>query len=447
MRIRGFVSIDKAEKEGSLFNLRDEIGIIGDWVLDKDTGTIVKKERYYVPGPVVGVNTGRKGVSLSDIEHLPPFSEPPQGEGAPNPKDGDLSELWTEAKTLDSLWHEARNHKCGIFVWSKCQDTKHCGTRVISRVPCKREWCPYCGREQSYFHLIYYYKMLNYALIMFNKNGGKIGYLVVTTTPELQEQFLEDPDKMHKFRADVKDYLKDELGYKYGIWRWHFAGDDGRTWYPHLNILLPEGYMDEKKLNRFKRWIQRKYGVKVVNYEWTEDLGKLNHWVRYIARPTWNLQNEADPEKFKGMRKFGIWGNKHFKEGIGLTEEEAFFLALTIVVALEDLKKALRELETEKLEKLKNLERLLKHMLDGEDLVIPKTDQVERDLTLVLHLLRLGRCVRCGGKVKWDFAGFSGWGVLQGLRAGELHRIGWNTWIYVPKEAPPPDDEEVLEEE
>jgi hypothetical protein len=61
-------------------------------------------------------------------------------------------------------------------------------------------------------------------------------------------------------------------------------------------------------------------------------------------------------------------------------------------------------------------------------------------------LLRLGRCVRCGGKVKWDFAGFSGWGVLQGLRVGELHRISWNTWIYVPKETPSPE-EEVLEEE
>jgi hypothetical protein len=443
MRVRGFVSVDKAEKEGFLWNLKDEVEIIdGKWALDKDTGTIVKKEGYYVPGHVVGVGTGRKGVSLSDIEQLTPPSEPPEGEGAPNPE-MDAERLWVEAQALDSLWHEARNHKCGVFVWSKCP---HCGTRVISRVPCKREWCPYCGREQSYFHLIYYYKMLPYALKIFFKTGGKIGYLVITTTPELRQQFLEDPAKMHKFREDVKEKLK-ELGYKYGLWRWHFAGDDGRTWYPHLNILLPEGYMDEETLNKFKRWIERKYGVKVVNYEWTEDVGKLNHWVRYIARPTWNLQNEADPKKFKGMRKFGVWGNKYFKEPL-IDEGMAFLLALTVVVGMEEIENALNTLKTEKYEKLITL---LERMLKGEDVVkdlIPKDNQAEYDLTLVLELLKLGRCIRCGAKVKWDFAGFSGWGVLQGLRAGELHRISWNTWVYVPTGGPPPDDEEeVLEEE
>jgi len=215
------------------------------------------------------------------------------------------------------------------------------------------------------------------------------------------------------------------MGYKYGIWRWHFAGDEGRTWYPHLNILIPEGYMPDEKLNKFKRWIEKKYGVKVVNYEWTEELGKIKHWARYIARPTWNLQNEAEPEKFKGMRKYGIWGNKHFKDLKGiLTENEAFFLALALVVDEMELKKALNEL---------------------------KEGKMERDLTLVLYLMQKGYCVKCGRKVKWDFAGFSSWGVLQGLRAGELHRISWNTWVYVPKEGPPPDDpddeDEFLEED
>ncbi|MFZ8826482.1 MAG: hypothetical protein ACO2OT_06565 [Candidatus Caldipriscus sp.] len=416
--------------------MEGEVKIIdGKWALDEDTGTIVRKGRYYIPGFVVGVDTGVKGASLSNIEQLTPRHKR-QG-GATTPDNGDtLDVLWAmyedltggedfekavkEFEKLDSLWNEARNHKCGVYIWAKCQH-KHCGTRVISRVPCKREWCPYCGREQSYFHLIYYYKILHYALIMFMKNGGRLGYLVITTTPELRQQFLEDPEKMHKFREDIKEKLKD-LGYKYGIWRWHFAGDEGRTWYPHLNVLIPEGYMPDEKLTKFKRWIQKKYGVKVVNYEWTEELGKVKHWARYIARPTWNLQNDAEPEKFKGMRKYGIWGNKHFKDLKGvLTESEAFFLALALVVDEMELKKALRELQT------------------GE---------VERDLTLVLYLIQRGRCVKCGGEVKWDFAGFSGWGVLQGLRAGELHRISWSTWVYVPKEGPPPDDkDEFLEED
>ncbi|MFZ8832780.1 MAG: hypothetical protein ACO2O5_01025, partial [Candidatus Caldipriscus sp.] len=128
------------------------------------------------------------------------------------------------------------------------------------------------------------------------------------------------------------------------------------------------------------------------------------------------------PEKFKGMRKYGIWGNQHFKnlEGI-LTEAEVFFLALSVILDEIELKKALRELEEGK---------------------------IERDLTLILYLLRKGYCVKCGGEVKWEFEGFSGWGVLQGLRTGELHRIGWNTWIYVPKEGPPPNnDDEFIEED
>jgi hypothetical protein len=417
MRIRGFVSLEEAEKKnGFLEALNGEVKIIdGKWALDENTGTIVKKGSYYVPGFVVGVDPWEER-SLSNIEHLTPPSEG-QG-GATNPDYGDPLDPLIIPEI--GLWNEARNHKCGVFIWSKCD---HCGTRVISRVPCKREWCPYCGREQSYFHLIYYYKILRYALTMFMKNGEKMGYLVITTTPELRQQFLEDPQKMHKFREDIKEKLK-ELGYKYGIWRWHFAGDEGRTWYPHLNVLIPEGYMPEEKLVKFKRWIERKYGVKVVNYEWTEDLGKVKHWVRYIARPTWNLQHEADPEKFKGMRKFGVWGNKHFKLGdIQLTEGEVFFLALMIVVDELELRKAIREL---------------------------KEGKIERDLTLILNLLRRDRCVKCGAKVKWDFAGFSGFGVLQGLRDGEFHRIGWNTWVYVPREGPPPyddnDDDEILED-
>ena len=408
MRINGFVSIEEAEKKkGFLEALKGEVKIIDDkWVLDEDTGTIVKKRDYYIPGFVVGVDPGEEEASLSNIEHLTP---PPEGQGgATNPGYNPLDPIiFTEI----GLWNEARNHKCGVFVQSKCN---HCGTRVISRVPCKREWCEYCGREQSYFHLIYYYKILRYAVIIFTKNGGRLGYLVVTTTPELWQQFLEDPKKMHKFREDVKEKLK-ELGYEYGLWRWHFAGDRGQRFYPHLNILLPEGYMPEEKLVKFKRWIEKKYGVKVVNYEWTEDLGKVKHWARYIARPTWNLQNEADPEKFKGMRKFGVWGNKHFKMGdIQLTEGEVFFLALMIVADELELRKAIRELNEGK---------------------------IERDLTLILHLIRRNRCVKCGAKVKWDFVGFSDFGVLQGLRDGEFHRIGWNTWVYVPRGGPPPDDD------
>jgi len=419
MRIRGFVSLEEAEKRGSLWALEGEIKSLDmKWVLDRDIGAIARKERYYVPGLVVGVDTGRRGVSLSHIEHLTP---PPEGQGeAPNPDNGDPFNLdfdeiivCNEIEKLNSLWHEARNHKCGVFVTAKCKN-KRCGTRVISRVPCKREWCPYCGKEQSYFHLMYYYNILRYALPMFIKNNGKMGYLVITTTPELRQLFLENPEKMHKFREDIKEKLK-ELGYKNGIWRWHFAGDEGRTWYPHLNILIPEGYMPDDKFNEFKRWIEKKYGVKVVNYEWTEDFGKVKHWVRYIARPTWNLQNDAEPEKFKGMRKYGVWGSsKYFKLGEGeLTPEQVFFIALLVVVDTLELKRALKELEQ---------------------------GNIERDLTLVLYLMRKGYCVKCGGEVKWEFAGFTEWGVLQGLRTGEFHRIGWNTWVYVPKESPPQED-------
>ncbi len=425
MRIRGFVSIEEAEKKGSLWALEGEVKTLDmKWVLDRDIGSIVRKERYYVPGLVVGVDTGvKKGVSLSYIEHLTP---PTEGQGgASNPDNGDPLDfdpltVLGDIEKLNSLWNEARNHKCGVFIWSKCQN-KRCGTRVISRVPCKREWCPYCGKEQSYFHLMYYYNILRYALPMFIKSGGKMGYLVITTTPELRQQFLEDPQKMHKFREDIKEKLKD-LGYKQGIWRWHFAGDEGRTWYPHLNILIPEGYMPDEKFYKFKQWIEKKYGVKVVNYEWTEDLGKVKHWVRYIARPTWNLQHEAEPEKFKGMRKYGVWGNsKYFKLGEAeLTQEEIFFLALLMLVDQLELRMALKELER---------------------------GIVERDLAKVLYLLQKGHCVKCGGKVKWDFAGFSGHGVFAGLKSGEIHRIGWNTWIYVPKEGPPPDDEEEFLEE
>jgi len=296
-------------------------------------------------------------------------------------------------------WGRGQNYTCGIRLTAKCE---HCGLEYVVRKPCGREWCPECGRPDSLYHRQVYLRILGYALEMF-RMAGAVGYLVITCPEELREKW-KDKKALNEVVRYVWRMLKRE-GFKCGVYRWHFAGDKGRRWYPHLNILLPWGYMEPEKLERIKNLIYKRLGVKVVYYAFITNIAKLRHVARYVARPTWLLQEEVSPEEFKGFRKMGIWGKRCF--------------------------------ESASLESPREIEDFVLHL---EELISMGyvREGVEAMAFSVLH----GRCAVCHRKLKWR--------RLKSWWLDDVHynlfKLGWGIWIVAPKEwsgeGPPPEPED-----
>lgn len=296
-------------------------------------------------------------------------------------------------------WGRGQNFTCGVRLIAKCE---HCGVEHVVRKPCGREWCPECGRPNSLYHMQVYLRILGYALEMF-RMAGAVGYLVVTCPEELREKW-KDKKVLNEVVRYVRRMLERE-GFKCGVYRWHFAGDKGRRWYPHLNILVPWGYMEPEKLERIKNLIYKRLGVKVVYYAYITNIAKLRHVARYVARPTWLLQDEVKPENFKNFRKMGIWGKRYF--------------------------------ESASLESPREIEDFVLHL---EELISKGylREGVEAMAFSVLH----GRCAFCNRRLKWRRLK-SWW--LDDVHYN-LYKLGWGIWLVVPKgwsgEGPPPDPED-----
>ena len=345
-----------------------------------------------------------------------------------------------------------REHKYTCGTWLKAE---HCGYKYWVRTICRQEGCPNCGKPNSLYHRELYLKMLGVVIRMF-KEKGYIGYLVITSTPELREKW-KDPKELRKFQEYVRRLLKRE-GFPVALFRWHFAGDKSDRYYPHLNILLPLGYMPKKKLERLKELIERKTGIKVVNYRYTQNIKKIRHWVRYVSRPTFLNQNEVPYEVFKRFRKWGAWGAKELGivgEERGLNQEELEEFWMTFGVLLSIVVQ-----DSVKSEDVGNIDDLVKRFLElvgresGEDMerVVKEASvgggglkgRVRRILEKVLEIkgypkleelagfiVRRGRCIACFQKMKWKWGGRKGPLITS---ENEVYKLGWGVWVVVDSE-------------
>jgi hypothetical protein len=238
------------------------------------------------------------------------------------------------------------------------------------------------------------------------ENAGAVGYLVITSPLELREK-LRDPEALREVARYIRRMLKRE-GFDYGYYRWHFAGDEGKTWYPHLNILIPWGYIQPEKLERLKELIRKRFGIEIIHYEYAQDLARIIHIAWYVSRPTWNLQSEMDPEPFKGFRKMGIWGNKHFEK--------------------VDIKEILEKIHV-----------AVKNFLE-EELGI----KAENEAVKAILAIRNNRCSGCYRPLKWKFLGSAGT-IYIGYIKGTVYRLGWSTWVIIPRGGPPWSEPFVIE--
>jgi len=197
----------------------------------------------------------------------------------------------------------------GLWLYSRCEV---CGTEYLHHTSCNREDCLVCGKEGSYAHLRRYTRGLKRVFWMYEK--GKIGYLVITFPIEKREE-LKEKQNLKKTEKYIIGLLKREIKGIIGITRWHWAGDKSKKWHPHLNILFTAGYIEEKRLERIKKLIEKKLKSKVIYYKYSEKIKKVLHWWRYITRPTFLLQSEVNFEKIRGLKNVVYFGNwKGYKE-------------------------------------------------------------------------------------------------------------------------------------
>jgi hypothetical protein len=164
---------------------------------------------------------------------------------------------------------------------------------------------------------------------------GYVGYMVITSVEVIKEK-----KHFQEVRRYVIRLLKRELGEIKGVARWHWAGDTGRRFYPHLNILFTYGYIDDDKLKRIKQLIEERLQVRVLFYRYTKNPGKVLHWWCYVSRPTFLLQNEVSYDLIKGMQNV-VWFGKFEKEDEEKLDREGWILKIKKLfdVRYLDLKK------------------------------------------------------------------------------------------------------------
>lgn len=192
------------------------------------------------------------------------------------------------------------------------QTTKNNYYRLVT---CGKDWCSDCGAFHSYPHdrrIAKIFPRLERLLVQEQKS---IQYLVITVPFKLRELF-RNQEVLNKFRTYWRRKLKRE-GNNRGIMRWHWCGEDGYKWAPHLNILMEGGYLERSVLKLWRKelaqWFKNEFKLNYLpaaNFytSFTNDTVKLKHWTNYVLRATqtiWNPENEKTISKYKNTTVFG----------------------------------------------------------------------------------------------------------------------------------------------
>ena len=191
------------------------------------------------------------------------------------------------------------------------------GHQFAKLLLCGREWCPDCGADQSMSHKRRIARWWPKVMQM-----EKLGYLVITVPPMIREQ-IKDKKALSDFRTYVKRKLQ-RMGYDRGLIRYHWAGEDGKTWHPHLNILIEEMFMPKKVMAEIKRdlctWFSNYFDEDPAKlkinmwYSYSKPLSSTFvahkiHKLKYITRATMKVHPSWDIVKvLKGFRTTSTWG-------------------------------------------------------------------------------------------------------------------------------------------
>ena len=200
----------------------------------------------------------------------------------------------------------------GHYITAQCEN----GHRFAKKLCCGREWCPTCGAKESDVHLRRFARWVPKIEQM-----KSMGYLVFTIPEELRWRYrkkaaltrlaklITNGDKSNHLSGMLK-----EMGFGRGLARWHFFGDEGDRYHPHLNVIIDAGYLPRKKLELIRRRFAEILGVElaVVNYSYTRNQAKMVHAAKYVTRATfldyeWDSRMAEELYNFRNQRSWGDW--------------------------------------------------------------------------------------------------------------------------------------------
>jgi hypothetical protein len=461
--VRGFknlkdVEVDKIFK-GRLKVYKGRSKEKRGFIRDVELRAYIGSWDYYVPTPVVrslekGIPIKEEIINLTNIAKSGKSDNSRFDEGLEGvSRSAQFYEAWRVfLNELRKGWDDNKLFNCGLLHKAVCKNEK-CGREYIWKKPCKKEACSYCGRKGSLYHMVLFARTLPYAKEMWRQGGG-LGYFVITCPKEMREKW-----KDRKVLREVVRYIRRMLareGFPYGFYRWHFASEDNPgEYYPHLNVLVPGGYLTPEKLERIKGLIEKRLGVKVVHYEYAKEPAQILHIVYYVTRPTWIYQDEVSYEEFKRFRKMDIWGRKYFrekenwkcfldditknrKEDYEMPEPVVEFVDLEAEVENESERLDVIEEEEEKevvIDEIYLTEALgpVSEELERVEVSSPEEEELINasfEIWAIKEMLKNGYCPKCGEKVEWE-------GSIKDLSneyvKGEIYRVAWNMWVIDPR--------------
>ena len=194
----------------------------------------------------------------------------------------------------------------GYFLPGRCAN----GHRWAKTIVCGREWCPQCGAPDSTAHQRRMGRWLSKV-----RQISSMGYFVFTI-PEDVRIVYRDPVQLRWLRREVRRLMQSH-GFERGLSRWHWRGDQGARYHPHLNVLVDGGYLSEGQLTSIKGDYARLLGCSVVDvhYQYTSDPAKMSHVLRYVTRATMrDLTDGLMAYRLVGFRNASWWGAGRWSE-------------------------------------------------------------------------------------------------------------------------------------
>jgi len=218
-----------------------------------------------------------------------------------------------------------------IAVNGVCEECHHWAKECI----CNREWCEEgdgrCGGDGGAAHQRRKARWFPKA----RKIGG-MGRFVPTIPPEVREQYRTQ-EALGALGTAAKRMFQ-RHGYKRGLRRWHFFGEDHQghglqgdglpPYHPHLEVLVDGGWLRRKELGAIKRsWAKiLKVPAHRINvfYEYIQpsDIRRKLHRVGYALRPTFTDWRWDEPLAYEliGFHNAQTWGSKADWDGPDLWE-------------------------------------------------------------------------------------------------------------------------------
>ncbi|MBA7575842.1 hypothetical protein ES708_17678 [subsurface metagenome] len=223
------------------------------------------------------------------------LNRPPGTPQKPTEQDDQLYYLDNEATSPSTLKPQAQKpygRMCGSLC--KIGEDKD-GNGIVTRTACGREWCTDC-------RLIAHRRRIARSLTRLLQIDP-MGYEVITFPLEVR-LVMRNPSVL-ALKAKQTRQLYRKMGYRKIFTRWHYFGEHGEKYHPHLNVLYDGGYLSKEQLAKKKDLIRRKLLPRsiakrigkdlVIHSDYTSDPKLKMRWISYVMKASFTDRAWDEP--------------------------------------------------------------------------------------------------------------------------------------------------------